>query len=456
MCQSGGGVNHAVPRFYSDCLVNAPTLARQIEQEMADAPLTLTEGEHLVFMQCSDQLLTTPSEMRQYYTHAYAKMPGYALPPDFFEIPYWVPLIAGQLPTSAYRHSFHIVRDLDASARFMRAHPDATYLFSVLEANVNQIVALLTEVPVKAVLGGYVSKDRFAGLKNVRFLDGIHELSAIAAPCNPSALPDYRLFAGTDCIPRFSLSTGCAFRCAFCTVPTQLTLTPYEQIVPQAMTFRPLNFELIFLDDKSFGQASNWREIGPVRAAIQAYNPAFSGFIVQTPPSLAARPGFLEACAAMGVGYVELGVETTNDHILERLRKPFRMKHLETATTIARDLGLAVIPNLIIGIPGDNYRTTVEWVAANRDVIPVVNVNWLAIHYGNERGDLGLYDRTVADRDQNSDEKSWLSPSEVSAGWEAVHEIYDITSPGWTTERGREVSLRRHGETRRSLQPLLR
>lgn len=37
-----------------------------------------------------------------------------------------------------------------------------------------------------------------------------------------------------------------------------------------------------------------------------------------------------------------------------------------------------VIPNLIMGIPGDGYNGTLRWVEEYLDVIPAVNVNWLS------------------------------------------------------------------------------
>lgn len=52
----------------------------------------------------------------------------------------------------------------------------------------------------------------------------------------------------------------------------------------------------------------------------------------------------------MGVRYVEFGVETVDDVLLKWLQKPFSVKHLHRACSIARRLGIYVIPNLIIGM----------------------------------------------------------------------------------------------------------
>lgn len=52
----------------------------------------------LVFVQCSDKLITPSDEMRRYYSAAYSRMPGYVLPEHSFEIPFWIALSAGLPP----------------------------------------------------------------------------------------------------------------------------------------------------------------------------------------------------------------------------------------------------------------------------------------------------------------------------------------------------------------------
>ena len=91
----------------------------------------------IIFTQFSDQLLTMHSEMRRYYTAAYARMPGYVLPEHFFEIPYWIPLVAGKLSTSNYDHELHIVTNFDATLAYMKYATDTVFLFSALEANIS-------------------------------------------------------------------------------------------------------------------------------------------------------------------------------------------------------------------------------------------------------------------------------------------------------------------------------
>jgi hypothetical protein len=67
--------------------------------------------------------------------------------------------------------------------------------------------------------------------------------------------------------------------------------------------------------------------------------------------------------------------------------------------------------------------------------------NWLAVHYANERGDPGVTGQTIADRDQNSGDKTWLTCDEVAASWDAARRIYDATCPGWHSHDGMTLSL---------------
>jgi hypothetical protein len=390
------------------------------------------EPRLVVFVQFSDRLLTPHSPMRDYYQRSYARMPGYYLPPHFMEIPFWIPTAAAMLRSVRGEQYVHIVEDLDATARMMsRADPADVFLFSVMDASLRQTLELARS-GATMVCGGYTDPRDFDSFPNVRYLGSIDELSGVLPDVLPTGSRDYSLFRGLPCIPRLSFSSGCSYRCAFCTVPAKLVMAPEPVIERDIAALEPLDFRLVFLDDKSFGEAPNWPMVTKAGPRLAQLRRDFLGFIVQMPPSLACRSDFLASCAAAGVRYVEFGIEVVNDALLRWMHKPFRVRHLEEACRIARSLGLYVIPNMIIGIPGDDYRATQRWLEENVDIVPVVNVNWLSVHYGNERGDLGLPAGQVADRDQNSPFKSWLSAADVSLGLHAIENMYDTTDRYWS------------------------
>lgn len=226
-----------------------------------------------------------------------------------------------------------------------------------------------------------------------------------------------------------------------------------EKIEEQVAALEPLDFSLIYMDDKSFGQAKNWQQVAKVGELIRQYNPDFSGYIAQTPPSIAIRPGFLDEAIEKGLRYLEIGVETVNDQYLADLRKPYRVKQLDRLCDMARERNLPLIPNFIMGVPGDDYTGTIEWVRENRDIIALGNINTLATHYGSERGGLAYGDDSVADSDQNSMQKSWLSSEGEQRMLEAIQTIHELTAsdqPGsWQHRRKKEHLGRRmsDGET---------
>ena len=369
--------------------------------------------------------------MRDYYRRSYARMRGYYFPLHFMEIPYWIPIACSMLPDRAFAKELMIVEDLArARSELEAAGPDDVFFFSAMDANIRQLLYLASS-GVRMMIGGYTDPAEFASYPNVQFLDSIDDLPRRVPGAIVRTTLDYRLFHTLACIPRFSLSSGCSFRCAFCTVPAKLVLADAAGLRDEVAALDPLDYRLVFVDDKSFGDAPNWPVLGEIGEWIAERKPNFEGFIIQTPPSLATRDGFLARCRDLGVRYVEFGVESANDAILRYLRKPFRVRHLYEACHTARDLGLYVIPNLIMGIPGDDYEGTLAWLREFVGIIPVVNVNWLAAHFGNERGDLGLPSQTVADRDQNSVTKSWLTADQSSAAQEKVQEIYNVTEEYW-------------------------
>lgn len=385
------------------------------------------DQETITFVQFSDKLLTPDSIMRDYYRQAYAKMDGYYLPEHYMEIPFWIPTIAGMLPDGKYEKSLHVVENLDSSVKTLREKPTGgKILFSVMDANVRQTDYLIRNVQHQMIMGGYTDPNQLRLYRHVRYLRDLEQLTEVLEVQLDSPA-DYSLFKGEKCIPRLTLSGGCSFHCSFCTVPTFLTVVNPGKIQEQVEALKPLDFKLIFIDDKSFGQARNWHAIEQVADQVQKYNQNFLGFIVQTPPSLALKDGLMEEAAKLGVRYMEFGVETVNDAHLALLNKPYRVKHLNEACEKARKLGIKIIPNFILGIPGDDYKATIEWVAQNRDIIPVVNINFLAIHYGNERGELPWEAQTVGDRDQNVAEKSWLSQDDLTRMKNAMETIYTIT-----------------------------
>ena len=197
---------------------------------------------------------------------------------------------------------------------------------------------------------------------------------------------DYRHFRDTETQPRLQLSSGCLHHCGFCSMPRTIVKTTPEGVQQQIKSFGDLNYRLVYLNDKTFGQADNYPDLVKINKQLQEQNPKFEGFIIQTTASqmLKFSPEFL---AKSGIKYVELGVESYNDPILKPLHKPANETIIDKATDVIRKAGMKLIPNIIVGIPDETpetYAKTQDYLKRNIDVISHVNVNNLAAYAGTE------------------------------------------------------------------------
>ncbi len=406
---------------------------QRAENNSSSVSYTANHGTDVTFVQISDELMMRRGDgkwMDDYYKTAYDKMPGYHKPRHFMEIPYWIPMISGMMG-ERYKKELHIVTDVDSSSKYLEGRP-GFLMYSTIEANAQDIKEMVGQLPNKdIIMGGHVNPQEFTKYPNVKYLHGLTELPQHLPGIDTSAPPDNALFKGIDVIPRLTLSMGCLYKCEFCMVPRKLTVLTPEQIKKQVDSLEPLSFNLVYLDDKTFSQASNWRSIDAVREGIRSYNPDFMGFIAQTTANTAAMPGRMKEFQELGIKYLEIGVESINEETLRKLKKPYGPKHLQAVTDEARKTGIQIIPNFIFGIPGDNYDQIVQWVEKNRDIIPVVNVNFLSLLYGakQERTQDNMpTSQTVQDQDQNAYNKSWLSSEEETKMLQAIRAVYYLTT----------------------------
>lgn len=382
-------------------------------------------SERILFCQFSDQLHRLHNVTRKYYETVYPRMPGYHLPEHFFEIPYWIPKAAGQLRNPKYQKEVWIVKNItDTIVHICEGSYDRV-LFSVMSINERYIHEIVQACPTKFILGGYTDPAEFLGYKNVRYLNSLNEMVGHFDVTKSG--PDYSLFRGLKCIPRLTLSEGCLHKCNFCTSPIGLELTTTEDIESQAKGLEPLIFQLINIDDRTFGQAQNYGKIRDVAAMVKEFNDQFLGFIVQTTPSMAVQDGVIEEWDDFDVKYIELGVETVSEQSLRWLNKPYRLKHLEQLCNYIRKNGrLKIVPNILVCIPGDDYKLTIDWIARNRDIIPAINIYPLSIYFGSLRGSAFIQAKTFEDADDSSFQKSWLASDEVKRSQEAMEEIYRL------------------------------
>jgi radical SAM superfamily enzyme YgiQ (UPF0313 family) len=171
---------------------------------------------------------------------------------------------------------------------------------------------------------------------------------------------DYTLFKGERVIPRLTMSYGCLNNCKFCIVPHgKITSVEDKYIEQQIKSFEPLDYRLIYIDDKTFGQADNYYKLKGFGELTNKSD--FNGFIVQTTsPMLVGKSAKFNE---IGVKVAEIGLESYNDEILRKYRKPSSEKVFDEAVETANKNDIKVIANIIVGLPEetiDTYQKTYD------------------------------------------------------------------------------------------------
>lgn len=369
----------------------------------------------VLLVQFSSKLLSSAAfespEAKRYYDSVYENVPGYERAEDFWEVPTWMAHMAG-----AFRNSdVYVVRDVDEASRFLNEAGYGGVFFSALDANKDLIKGLAQNYGGRVFVGGYVRRQEFDDQPNVTWFDTIAEATE-AFGVEPSGEPDYRHFEGTAVIPRLCMSTGCAYDCAFCSIEKQVKTTPKEEIDRNVKAILALDGDLIYMNDKTFGQASNYTYLRELNQRIKAARPSFKGFIVQTTATqfLKIPDDFLRDS---GIQIVEIGVESYNDDILKSVRKPHRVAHIDQAVAKLRAHKIKFVPNVIVGLPGESeesYARTMQFLKTNEDVISHINVYNLALYESARlKDEMGLLNLSAGDVNENTVEKSFYKNPEL-------------------------------------------
>lgn len=384
-------------------------------------PGVTDNSKRLLMMQFSSDLINRESsaqynlrfedrKAKEYYDRLYAgAREGYARLQDFWEIPQWTGFLSKFAPNA----DLYVVRDMAQAKDFLRNANYGRVAFSALDVNAKLIKELAKDYQGTFDVGGYAAPSEFKGVKNIKWHDSMKSLAKdMGVPYVEGV--DYRHFAGSDVIPRLTMSQGCKHKCAFCTAEKTLKETPKEVIEQQVDEIGRLGAKLVYLNDKTFGQAENYKTLPDIYERIKAINPEFKGFIIQTTASQ-MRNFSTEWLAKSGIKFVELGIETYNDPILKAMHKPATESLMDRAVAGLREAKIALIPNILIGLPGEtaeSYARTLDFLKRNKDIISHANIYNLAVYKEAELGKK-LTTATEGDFDENVLEKSWMTNPEV-------------------------------------------
>jgi len=330
--------------------------------------------------------------MQLYYDTLYKvkAKDGYIKPSGFWEIPLWITEIDHNIKTD-----IHICKDVKDTINFIN-NSDYTYIcFSVLDVNaeiIKYIVKQCNKTEYRRfrqfIIGGYADLTYFKNSNNTHVFKTIKAFIEYLGVEYKQGC-SYRLFRGVKTIPRLTLSTGCLYNCDFCTIENKITKIPTHIIEQQVKAFKPLKFKLVYINDKTFGQSTNYKLLPRIYKAIKEYNKEFKGFIIQTTTGqiLKIPDKFIKDAH---IKYIELGLESWNDSILKKYHKPSSeilciqaFEKIEDLGCILNDVDVKVIPNIIIGIPEENnstYERTLDFLKAYKFVISHLNIYNLAIY----------------------------------------------------------------------------
>lgn len=375
-----------------------------------------SNGERVLMIQITSDLMnregssSTHQIAKDYYDKVYSgARPGFTRMDDFWEIPQWMGFTGHIFPKA----DAYVVRNVEQATKFLNSAGYDRVLFSAMDVNTEFIRDLAKSYKGKVDIGGWVDPKTFSDIPNAAWHNSLEDL-AKAAGVPYSEGVDYRHFHDSASIPRLNLSQGCKYKCAFCSVEKKVTTVPDSVILQQAQEIGKLGTELVYLGDKTFGQAPNHKQLPELKTAIEKVNPNFKGFVVQTTAS--QLPKFeLEWLKKSGIKFVELGIETYNDPILKAMHKPATEALMDKSADTLRKAGITLIPNILIGLPGETaetYARTLEFMQRNADVISHANIYNLAIY---KDAELGKKINTASDGDFNENvlEKSFHDDPQV-------------------------------------------
>lgn len=335
--------------------------------------------KNILYIQISNSIINI--EPDKFYDN-YHKALGLKKPTHFWEIPLWIPEIDFFL-NKENNTSLHIYTDNKNLFKKINKFKPDFILFSILDVNkkiINQIVESINEKKynIEFIGGGYINKKEVH--KKIHWFNSTNELADFFNIKYEHGT-NYNLFKRYKTVPRLEISKGCIFNCSYCTIDKNIIIIDNKSIIQQAKSFKKLNFEYVYIDDKSFGQTKNIEILPKIYRTIKQYNKKFKGFIIQTVASLFVQKNI--DINKYHIKYLEFGLESFNDFILKKHNKPSKEKDIINLIDILKKTKVNIIPNIIIGFPEENkesYEKTYNFLKDNIKHFKYLNIYNLSLY----------------------------------------------------------------------------
>lgn len=329
----------------------------------------------LLFLQISSDILQTDDVARRIYEQQkeYHRRLG-SNQEYFLELPKWVAHVYKQVHRDV-ECRFEVITNTDINSILKEFNPNAIAI-SVMEVNKNIYHKLIDKYEEWTFLVGGYCTDEFLDYPLTYIANTPSDIAKYFRIEPVSDIPIYSLFDGEKTVPRIQLSTGCRHSCKFCTIANEVKELSEDNIAAQMFAISVLDFKYVYVDDKTFGQCSNYRILKDIYKYFKAVNSEFKGFIVQT-TTLMFNNKIAKEAKELGIVKVELGIETYNNDILNLYNKPSSVYAIDEAIDLAMLYTIDIVPNIIVGIPEEttyNQSRTLSFLELNKNIFSFINI----------------------------------------------------------------------------------
>lgn len=342
-----------------------------------------------------------------------------------FELPHWIPWLAGVLSASGFDElsavdlygDCAVLNGIDESRieRRIRENPADVYLLSPMTVNLPQAlriaeIAKASHPHTKVIFGGvvatplheevarhpsvdYVVRDRgeyalpalLTALRDNTGLDEVKNLSYVKTDGTfmtskglyPYIPVDELAFPRVDILPkdigqglryiRQNYALGCPFTCDFCTIQTIGRKPQYftpDRVLAEVEAYRNHygDHHHVYFGDETF-TVNTARTLEICSALEQAGNITYDA---QTRLNCLKDPRLPEVLRNSGCRWLEIGLESVNTSTQDLLKQHTTLEPLEDTLARLRDAGIPTCSYLITGLPNesaDDMRRTLDYAA---------------------------------------------------------------------------------------------